>query len=194
MKRLLFPLIVVVALILVGTFVFQSVTGPPKLLQMQEKADESTPVAPLPKIEADFDWGGLDEAELNALLEELNGSEDQPLHREEFSVVLAEGESLITEGVERGPGVFEFSQMSVKPLNSGGKEMIVISAKRFEISLGGSEKILSKPRVMTQPGVTVSIQSGSMKPSGEMVDGFHLEVDAEPAEGGYLLRGQVITH
>ena len=194
MKKLIFPLVVLIALILVATFVYQSVSGPPKLLQMPEETAIPAPVAALPTIDADFDWGALDEDELNELLEEINGSANQPLHREEFSVVLAEGESVITAGFEREPGVFEFSHLSAKTITLDGEDVIEISAKRFGISVDGSEDVLSAPRIMTRPGVTATIQSGSMNPSGEMVDGFDLEVVAEPVNGGISLMGQVITH
>lgn len=197
MKRLLFPLIVLVALILVGTFVFQSVTDPPKLLQMPEQS-ATPPVtakpAQLPKVDSGFEWSALDEAELEGMLQSLNGPSAIPVNREEFSAVLAPGESLITEGVEKEPGVFEFSQVSAKTSIFEGSEVIEILTKRVEITVGGEEKILSMPRIITRNGSPASIQSRVVNPDGSIVGGFTLEMKAEPVEGGISLKGTVIEH
>jgi len=194
MKRLLFPILVLVVLILVGTFVYQAVSGPPKLLQMPETDEVIAPPAQLPKVKEGFEWSAMDEAELNEMLQSLNGDSQDPVRREEFSIVLAPGESLITDGFEKEPGVFEFSQLSAELKTGDHGEGIFISAKRLEVTVGGSERILSMPRVWVLPGTKASIESGVQAPDGKMLGGFKLEILADSVEGGISLQGVEIEH
>lgn len=191
MKRLLFPFIVLIALILVGSFVYQAVSGPPKLLQMQEGVVERKSEKSAPKVQSDFSWEALSEEELDDLLKSL---QDAPTNRESFSAILAPGESLITEGVEKEPGIFEFSQLTAETLRHDGRELIAISSKRLEVTVGGGQKILSMPRMIVLPGAPVAIESGVKGLDGKMLGGFKLEITAEKVRGGISVNGVMIDH
>lgn len=59
-------------------------------------------------VAADKAWSEADEAELQALVRQLEGWDEG----EKFSATVGLGETLVTEGFEKAPGVFVFATLT----------------------------------------------------------------------------------
>ena len=115
------------------------------------------------------DWASVAEEEIEDWIDELSGNS--------FDIVVSDGESFLTDGYEVSPGVFRFTEITVKRMG----EEIRIDSRLSEVALSGEVDVLSSPTIVITPGLTAMVAISS----GEPGDGhsYSLEMMAEEVGG-----------
>ncbi|NNE92369.1 MAG: hypothetical protein HKN23_12035 [Verrucomicrobiales bacterium] len=160
-------------------------SNPARLVEDEPPAPE--PVRDLPTVEADYDFEDAPEAELRDLVNQLTPETPSENRRIlSFDSIVSEGESLLTEGYEKEPGVFVFTSLTprLERLDSG-KDVVRISMKHFTADVSGNNETLSAPEVVAAPGSMVSVQVGTSESAYSLI----LQVNTEPDANGFRLRG-----
>ncbi|MEM7602643.1 MAG: hypothetical protein AAF357_14655, partial [Verrucomicrobiota bacterium] len=159
-----------------------------RLQQSGPKPEASAVTRPsLPVMPADTRWDDKSESvlrEWEADLKELLGPSGKA---SQFSAVVAEGETLVTEVVEKSSGVFHLTTLTPSRSTSktSGEEIITIQSERLTTTLTGDLDRMTAPTVVLTPH---SIGSVSVFSDEGL---YQMSVSARPVEGGIELRGTV---
>lgn len=137
--------------------------------------------AQMPTIKAPVDWSKVDRAQMTEIVGEFEAVKKEASI--EISAFIAEGETLITDAIEKEDGVFIFTTITPELSSSPDGDFILTKTKIFEVGLDGRQSIFSAPEVRSGPGKEFSISIGTSD------EGWSLNLEADLASGGFTVLG-----
>ncbi|MDF1659362.1 MAG: hypothetical protein P1U58_17230 [Verrucomicrobiales bacterium] len=171
--------IVVVAILLIMNF-------PTKL--PIPVANEAPAALTLPVVPQGIDWGDQNEESLKEWENQLSELLEPGSNAVKFSAVVADGETLVSEVIEKSPGVFHLTTLTptLTFSENTGEKTITIKSERLAMTLGGDLDKMSAPSIIVTPN---SIGSVSVFSDESL---YRMSVSARPVEGGIEINGSVI--
>ncbi len=137
-----------------------------------------------PIVSEETDWANQDKPYFEEWLDQLREVGQQTKSTVEFSAVVEEGETMITEVTEAGPGTFHFTKITPGPGPEEGT--VSIQTERIAATLDGATQQLAAPRIVMKYGTMSAVSTFSADSSYQMV------ISAEELESGTRLTGSVV--
>ncbi len=152
-----------------------------------EPAARSVTPPTLPVVPADTQWDDKSESDLREWEAEIEELFEPGSNAVRFSAVVGEGETLVTEVIEKSPGIFHLTTLTPSRTVSDdtGEETITIRSERLEMTLdGGLDKMIA-PAIVLAPGTIGAVSVFSDEGL------YRMSVSARPVENGIELNGSV---
>lgn len=141
-----------------------------------------------PVVSQDIDWGDQDEESLKEWENQITELIEPGSNAVQFSAIVADGDTLVSEVIEMSPGVFHLTTLTptLSFSEETGEETITIKSERLAMTLGGDLDRMSAPGIVVTPNSMGSVSVFSDESL------YRMSVSARSVEGGIELSGSVV--